>query len=93
MNGREDTKVKLRKLDDFEVIPHFWDKKVLYITPVKKDNNHRHRVGLQMYPLPNNDKYTLVIETVFNVGCFSIYFTYSTTGLPVIRGATVELLY
>ena len=56
--------VEVDKIDDWQNSPHYWDKNVLYIKPVKKDGNYRYRLGLQMYPV-NRGKYTIAIETLF----------------------------
>ena len=42
--------------------PHSWNKTVLNITPVKSGSNYRLRLGLQMYRLKTNEKYSSVIE-------------------------------
>ena len=57
--------VKVRSINDLPESPHSWDKKVLNITPIKKNNNCRFRVGLQMYRMKTNEQYLLVVE-VYN---------------------------
>ena len=57
--------VEVDKIDDWRNSPHYWEKKVLYIKPIKKDGNYRYRLGLQMYPVENGE-YTIAIETYFN---------------------------
>ena len=42
--------------------PHFWDKKVLNFSPLKKDGNYRFRLGLQMFRMTTNKEYSLVVE-------------------------------
>ena len=42
--------------------PHSWDKKVLNLSPVKKDGNYRFRVGLQMFRMTTDKEYSLVAE-------------------------------
>ena len=42
--------------------PHSWDKKVLNLSPLKKDGNYRLRVGLQMFRMTTNKEYSLVVE-------------------------------
>ena len=57
--------VKVGSINDLPESPHSWDKKVLNITPIKKDNNYRFRVGLQLYRMKTNEQYSLVVE-VYN---------------------------
>lgn len=56
--------VEVDKIDAWEQSPHYWDKKVLYIKPIKKDGNYRYRLGLQLYSVPNGE-YTIAIESFF----------------------------
>ena len=48
--------VKVGSINDLPESPHSWDKKVLNITPIKKNNNYRFRVGLQMYRMKTNEQ-------------------------------------
>ena len=57
--------VKVGSNNDLAESPHSWDKKVLNITPIKKNNNYRFRVGLQMFRMKTNEHYSLVVE-VYN---------------------------
>ena len=57
--------VKVGSINDLAESPHSWDKKVLNITAVKKGNNYRFRVGLQMFRMKTNEQYSLVVE-VYN---------------------------
>ena len=57
--------VKVGSINDLPESPHSWDKKVLNITPIKKDNNYRFRLGLQMFRMKTNESYSLVVE-VYN---------------------------
>ena len=53
------------KVGSFSVLPespHSWDKKVLNLSPLKKDGNYRFRVGLQMFRMTTNKEYSLVVE-------------------------------
>ena len=75
--------------------PHSWDKKVLNITPVKKYNNYRFRVGLQMYRMKTNEQYSLVVEV-----CNRDYITWERqeiyvngTGMWVESNNTTKYLY
>ena len=54
--------VKVGSISVLNESPHSWDKKVLNITPMKNGNNYRFRVGLQMFRMKTNEKYSLVIE-------------------------------
>ena len=49
-------------LSELAESPHSWDKKVLNITPIKKNNNYRFKVGLQMFRMKTNEQYSLVVE-------------------------------
>ena len=42
--------------------PHSWDKRVLNTTPVKSGNNYRFRLGLQMFRMKTDEKYSLIVE-------------------------------
>ena len=57
--------VKVGSISELAESPHSWDKKVLNITPIKKNNNYRFRVGLQMFRMKTNEHYPLVVE-VYN---------------------------
>ena len=57
--------VKVGSINDLPKSPHSWDKKVLNITPIKKNNNYRVRVGLQMFRMKTNEQYSLIVE-VYN---------------------------
>ena len=54
--------VKVGSISELAESPHSWDKKVLNITPIKKNNNYRFRVGLQMFRMKTNEQYSLVVE-------------------------------
>ena len=54
--------VKLGGFSDLPESPHSWDKKVLNLSPLKKDGNYRFRVGLQMFRMTTNKEYSLVVE-------------------------------
>ena len=42
--------VNVMKIDDLSISPHYWDKKVLFITSIKKPNfGYTFRLALQMY--------------------------------------------
>ena len=47
---------------NFPESPHYWNKRVLNITPVKSGKNYRFKLGLQMFRLKLNQSYSLVIE-------------------------------
>lgn len=57
--------VEVDKIDNWQNSSHYWNKKVLFIKPLKKDGNYRYRLGLQMYPIANGE-YTIAIETFSN---------------------------
>ena len=57
--------VKVGSISELAESPHSWDKKVSNITPIKKNNNYRSRVGLQMFRMKTNESYSLVVE-VYN---------------------------
>ena len=46
--------VKVGSFSDLPESPHSWDKKVLNLSPLKKDGNYRFRVGLQMFRMTTN---------------------------------------
>ena len=54
--------VKVGSFSDLPESPHSWDKKVLNLSPLKKDGNYRFRVGLQMFRMTTNKEYSLVVE-------------------------------
>ena len=54
--------VKVENFFHLAESPHSWDKRVLNITPVKNGNNYRFRLGLQMFPMKTNEKYSLIVE-------------------------------
>ena len=49
-------------LSNFPERPHYWNKRVLNITPIKSGKNYRFKIGLQMFRLKLNQSYSLVIE-------------------------------
>ena len=54
--------VKVLSISELAESPHSWDKKVLNLSPLKKDGNYRFRVGLQMFRMTTNKEYSLVVE-------------------------------
>ena len=54
--------VKVESFSDLAESPHYWDKRVLNITPVKSGNNYRFRLGLQMFRMKTNNSYSLMVE-------------------------------
>ena len=54
--------VNVESFSDLSESPHSWDKKVLNLSPLKKDGNYRFRVGLQMFRMTTNKEYSLVVE-------------------------------
>ena len=54
--------VKVGSFSDLPESPHSWDKKVLNLSPLKKDGNYRFRLGLQMFRMTTNKEYSLVVE-------------------------------
>ena len=54
--------VKVGSFSDLPESPHSWDKKVLNLSPLKKDGNYSFRVGLQMFRMTTNKEYSLVVE-------------------------------
>ena len=57
--------VKVGVINDLPESPHSWDKKVLNITPIKKNNKYRFRLGLQMFRMKTNEHYSLIVR-VYN---------------------------
>ena len=51
--------VKVENFSNLAESPHSWDKRVLNITP---GNNYHFRLGLQMFRMKTNEKYTLIVE-------------------------------
>ena len=56
--------VKVESFSDLAESPHYWNKRVLNITPIKSGKNYRFKIGLQMYRLKTNEPYSLVIELI-----------------------------
>ena len=55
--------IKVLNFSDMIESPHYWNKRILNITPLKdENNNYRFRLGIQCFPLDNNKEYTLSIE-------------------------------
>ena len=54
--------VKVESFSDLYDSPHYWDKRVLNITPTKDGRNYRFRLGLQMFRMKTNESYSLVVE-------------------------------
>ena len=54
--------VKVESFSDLPDSPHYWDKRVLNIIPVKNGSNYRFRLGLQMFRMKTNESYSLVVE-------------------------------
>ena len=54
--------VKVGSIGVLNESPHSWDKKVLNLSPLKKDGNYRFRVGLQMFRMSTDKEYSLVVE-------------------------------
>ena len=55
--------VNVMKIDDQSISLHYWDKKVLFITSVKKPNfAYTFRLGLQMYRMATNHESIIAIE-------------------------------
>ena len=55
--------IKVHSFLDLSESPHSWNKRVLSITLLKDDgNNYQFRLGIQCFPLDNNQEYTLSIE-------------------------------
>ena len=62
MNGQQNTMSKWEVLVNLLKVLIRGIKKVLNITPIKKNNNYRFRVGLQMFRMKTNEQYSLVVE-------------------------------
>ena len=54
--------VKVENFSNLAESPHFWDKRVLNITPIKNGSNYRFRLGLQMFRMKTNETYSLIVE-------------------------------
>ena len=54
--------VKVESFSDLPESPHYWDKRVLNIIPIKSGSNYRFRLGLQMYRMKTNESYSLIVE-------------------------------
>ena len=55
--------IKVLNFSDMTESPHYWNKRILNITPLKdENNNYKFRLGIQCFPLDNNKEYTLSIE-------------------------------
>ena len=54
--------VKVENFSNLAESPHFWDKRVLNITPIKNGSNYRFRLGLQMFPMKTHETYSLIVE-------------------------------
>ena len=55
--------IKVLNFSDMTESPHYWNKRIFNITPLKDEkNNYRFRLGIQCFPLDNNKEYTLSIE-------------------------------
>ena len=54
--------VKVGRFSNLPESPHSWDKRVLNITPVKSGNNYRFRLGLQMFRMKTDERYSLIFE-------------------------------
>ena len=54
--------IKVESFSDLGESPHYWDKRVLNISPIKNGNNYRFRLGLQMFRMKTNESYSLVVE-------------------------------
>ena len=54
--------VKVESFSDLYDSPHYWDKRVLNIIPIKIGRNYRFRLGLQMYRMKTNESHSLVVE-------------------------------
>ena len=56
--------VKVGNYSNLPESPHYWNKRVLNITPAKSGKNYRFKLGLQMFRLKTNEPYSLVIELI-----------------------------
>ena len=54
--------VKVESFSDLSESPHYWDKRVLNIIPVKYAGNYRFRLGLKMFRMKTNESYSLIVE-------------------------------
>ena len=54
--------VNVMKIDDLDFSPHYWKKKCLFVSQVKRLGSCMCRVGVQCFRLRTNQTYTLVIE-------------------------------
>ena len=54
--------VKVESLSKLAESPHYWDKRVLNIIPIKSGSNYRFRLGLQMFRMKTNESYSLIVE-------------------------------
>ena len=55
--------IKVLDFSDMTESPHYWNKRILNISPIKDDdNNYKFRLGIQCFSLENNEEYTLAIE-------------------------------
>ena len=54
--------VKVESLSNLAGSPHYWDKRVLNIIPIKSGSNYRFRLGLQMFRMKTNESYSLIVE-------------------------------
>ena len=54
--------VKVEIFSELAESPHYWDKRVLNIIPIKSGSNYRFRLGLQMYRMKTNESYSLIVE-------------------------------
>ena len=54
--------VKVENFSDLSESPHYWDKRVLNIIPIKSGRNDRFRLGLQMFRMKTNESYSLIVE-------------------------------
>ena len=53
--------VKVESLSNLAESPHYCDKRVLNIIPIKS-GNYRFRLGLQMFRMKTNETYSLIVE-------------------------------
>ena len=54
--------VKVESFSNLAESPHYWDKRVLNIIPIKSGRNYRFRLGLQMFRMKTNESYSLIVE-------------------------------
>ena len=50
------------KIADLKISPHYWNKNVVYLTPIKKNGGYRFRLGIQCFRLMISREYTMMIE-------------------------------